>query len=452
MPATVLSAKTNAVTSGWTKVMSFATDELSSAVFFIMRIEGSVTLANRNPYGDASNRWHEALGNVRKRGASLLDGHVADSTAEAAALALLLASAVAGSEPPPARVFRRLPRPRGHYVRIAFAAARCVKALNALVGDSPAMQSVREQTWKACFGESLDQALLLDRVIRDHDVLVLGETGTGKESVAHAIQEGTPGGDDGRPAPRSTLNAAAVPDTLVESELFGHEKGAFTGASTTRIGRVRSASGGCFFLDEVGDLPSTVQVKLLRVMELDEVSPLGADEAYDADLRWVAATHRDLEVMVRAGEFRHDLYQRLAGHVIHIPPLRERPEDIVTIGAAFLVRYPAPPQVNARANAWLSSAEARTYSWPGNVRELENALRNLLLGSRPLVAPRTVQVEAPATIESLPADVAAATAPLAAVCRWYAARALAAADGNRSLAARRLDIDRATLRRHLEGG
>lgn len=419
--------------------------------FSSMQLEGWIGVATRNPFSEGQSGWHEALGNVRRRGVSFLDARVSPATAEAAMLALLVASAVDESESPPARAFRRLPRPRGEYVRIAFAAARCVKALNALVGESPAMRGVREQTWKACFGESLDQALVLDRVIRDHDVLVLGETGTGKESVAHAIQEGTPGADDGRPAPRSTLNAAAVPDTLVESELFGHEKGAFTGASTTRVGRVRSASGGCFFLDEVGDLPSTVQVKLLRVMELDEVSPLGADKAYDADLRWVAATHRDLEGMVRAGAFRHDLYQRLAGQVIHIPPLRERPEDVATIGNAFLARYPAPPNVNARVNAWLASTEARTYSWPGNVRELENALRNLLLGSPPLVVARPAQGVAPDPAETLPAEIAGGVARLADVCRWYASRAVTAAQGNRSLAARRLDIDRATLRRHLDG-
>lgn len=218
------------------------------------------------------------------------------------------------------------------------AAGRCYRALAAVLGGSKRMNRVRRDTWAACFGDSLRSALDLERVIRDHDVLLFGETGTGKEAIARAIQLATPGGTDGAPAPMAAINAAAVPLTLVESALFGHIKGAFTGAQETRTGRLRTASGGSFFLDEVGDLPSTTQVKLLRVMETNEVFPLGSDSPETIDVRYIAATHKDLEAMVECKEFRRDLFQRMAGNVIRMPPLRDRPEDMIEIGTAFVAR------------------------------------------------------------------------------------------------------------------
>jgi len=244
------------------------------------------------------------------------------------------------------------------------------------------MNRVRRDTWAACFGESLRSALELERVIRDHDVLLFGETGTGKEAIARAIQLATPGPADGSAAPMAAINAAAVPDTLVESALFGHVKGAFTGAQETRTGWLRKASGGSFFLDEVGDLPSPTQVKLLRVMETNEVFPLGSDISEIVDVRYIAATHKDLETRVDRNEFRRDLFQRMAGNVIRMPPLRDRPEDMIEIGTAFIARYLGDASVDhsRRIEAWLHSDGAVGYSWPGNVRELQNALRNMMLG------------------------------------------------------------------------
>jgi transcriptional regulator with PAS, ATPase and Fis domain len=320
------------------------------------------------------------------------------------------------------------------------------------------MQRARHDTWAACFGDSLRLALDLERVIRDHDVLILGETGTGKEKFAHAMQTATPGGDDGQPAPSSAINAAAIPDTLVESELFGHEKGAFTGATDARIGRLRSADGGSFFLDEVGDLPQTTQVKLLRVIETNEVFPVGSDVSHSVDVRYIAATHKDLMGLVEARQFRRDLYERLAGNILTIPPLRDRPEDIVEIGKYFLESYAkrSRVEVGEGIESWLSSSEARSYHWPGNVRELQNVLRNLMLGLPPQITSRhpdsgeTTAATPGGT--NIPASILAGTATFQELGDWYIRRVLDDNEGNLTQAARSLGLDRSTIRRRLKSG
>jgi transcriptional regulator with GAF, ATPase, and Fis domain len=273
-----------------------------------------------------------------------------------------------------------------------------------------------------------------------------------EEAVARAIQEGTLGDEGGGPAPRAALNAAAIPDPLVESELFGHVRGAFTGATRDRPGRIRSAAGGCFFLDEVGDLPLTAQAKLLRVMETNRVSPVGSDREHEADVRYVAATHQDLGAMVRAGTFRHDLEQRLAGVVIGLPPLRERPDDIADIGNGFVAHELAGEHHvpdRHRIARWLESAEPLRYAWPGNVRELESALRNMMLGLLPNLAPHRSSTAADRQqMESeLPAAILAGAATLSEASDWYLERVLAAQGGNLACAARVLDVDRSTVKR-----
>ncbi len=346
----------------------------------------------------------------------------------------------------PRKLTARLPRPLAAYRRVAIAAGRAGQALARIRGSSDEIGRTRRATWAACFGDSLRHALEMERVIRDHDVLILGETGTGKELYARAIQQATPGdGDD--PAPSAAINAAAIPDTLVESELFGHVKGAFTGATETRGGRIRSADGGAFFLDEVGDLPMTTQVKLLRVIETDEVYPVGADAPERAVVRYVAATHKDLLEMVEAGGFRRDLYERLAGSVINIPPLRDRPEDILDIGLDFARAYVGEAQLGT-VRRFLDSGEARRYRWPGNVRELQNALRNVMLGLDPGLGAGAVP--AGAGESDVPEAVAARHAPLQAVEAWYVRAVLDDAGGNLSRAARTLGLDRSTVRRRLE--
>ena len=349
----------------------------------------------------------------------------------------------------PKRIWEKLPRTRDDYLRVIAAAGRCHAKLETLAGESDAMRGVRRETWAACFGESLHIALVLHRVIHDHDVLILGETGTGKEAIATAIQEGLVGATAKR-APSNALNAASVPETLIASELFGHVKGAFTGATVERKGRIRTAKGGSFFLDEVGDLSLTTQVKLLRVMETNVVSPLGADQGFVADVRYIAATHKDLARMVDDGEFRRDLYERLAGHVIEIPPLRDRREDIPAMGMAFVVRHlpdGVADGVRERVEKWLRKASKRAYSWPGNVRELQNKLRSAILGFEPEVAHVPLKT---AEAADVPGTILDGSATMRELSDWYLQKVLLLVDHNYAAAARILGVDRATIRRRAQ--
>ena len=209
-------------------------------------------------------------------------------------------------------------------------------------------------------------------------VLVTGESGAGKEVVARAVH----GLSDRRSAPYVAVNCGAIPESLIESELFGHAKGAFTGADSESRGMFREADGGTLFLDEIGELPPAIQVKLLRVLQEEEVWPVGAAKSFPVDVRIIAATARDLEAMIAAGDFRSDLYYRLNVFRIHVPPLRERPEDVPVLAdqllAAHSRRLGKPVEPLDRAALDLLSR----YAWPGNVRELENALERALILAR----------------------------------------------------------------------
>ncbi len=425
-----------------------------------MAIDGRVAAVLQNPFD--SKGWESACAAVQKLDLTallaerLLAGAPIDSLER---LILAAGHARASSDPDdpaaalgervlPRSFEKRLPRERAAYLRVVMAAARCRRALLRLRGRSMAMQRVRRNVWAACFGQSLYHALKLERLIHDHDVLLLGETGTGKEAVAIALLDGALGPPDGSRAPRAMLNVAAVPETLVESELFGHTRGAFTGATSERKGRIRSAAGGCLFIDEVGDLPLTVQVKLLRVMENDLVAPIGSDVEHEANVRYIAATHKPLDQLADAGGFRRDLYERLAGHVIRLPPLRERPEDIVDIGMAIVERELGDDILVDRGQIerWLAGPMARRRPWLGNVRELENVLRDLMLGLDPRAASDRV---APEELSGFPDRIKSCSASLTEVRDWYAARVLEHSGGNWAGAARVLGVDRTTLRRHL---
>ncbi|MCZ6784660.1 MAG: sigma-54 dependent transcriptional regulator [Proteobacteria bacterium] len=206
-------------------------------------------------------------------------------------------------------------------------------------------------------------------------VLVTGESGTGKELVARAIHQASPRAD----GPFIAVNAAAIPRELLESELFGHEKGAFTGAVESRLGRFREASGGTLFLDEIGDMPTDLQAKLLRVLQNSEVTSVGGRQAVAVDVRIIAATHRDLDTEVRAGRFREDLIYRLRVVPLPIPPLRERTADIRTFAEHFTARYAREFESRARYLAPETITRLEDYDWPGNVRELENAIKRALV-------------------------------------------------------------------------
>ncbi|HHY87000.1 MAG TPA: sigma-54-dependent Fis family transcriptional regulator [Verrucomicrobia bacterium] len=210
-------------------------------------------------------------------------------------------------------------------------------------------------------------------------VLIRGATGTGKELIARAIYQHSDRADK----PFIAVNCAAIPETLLESELFGHEKGSFTGAQTRRIGRFEQAHGGTIFLDEIGDLSLNTQAKLLRVLQEKCIQRLGGDEVIPVDVRVLAATHRDLETAIQEKEFREDLMYRLSVVTITLPPLSQRAEDIPELVKFFMGRYGKElgienPSIQPEAIAWM-----QTQPWPGNVRELENVVRRAMLLARP---------------------------------------------------------------------
>ncbi len=206
-------------------------------------------------------------------------------------------------------------------------------------------------------------------------VCILGETGTGKELIARALHERSPRHD----ASFVTVNCAAVPPELIESELFGHEKGSFTGAASRHLGKFEQAHGGTLFLDEVGDMPPPMQAKLLRVLEEGEIERIGAERPVVVDVRVIVATHRDLEDLVRKGQFRQDLYHRIFVFPLFLPPLRERLDDIPPLVEHFASQIAA--QNGWKPKKFLTEAvdELQRYSWPGNIRELRNAVERLLL-------------------------------------------------------------------------
>jgi two-component system nitrogen regulation response regulator GlnG len=242
------------------------------------------------------------------------------------------------------------------------------------------------------------------RVARsDVSVLVTGESGTGKELVARAIHQASPRAD----GPFVAVNAAAIPRELLESELFGHERGAFTGATESRPGRFREAAGGTLFLDEIGDMPVELQAKLLRVLQTSEVTSVGGRRAERVDVRILAATHRDLDVEVKAGRFREDLLYRLRVVPMHLPPLRERPEDVPVLAEHFVARTAHEIGGGPRYLADETIRHLAAYPWPGNVRELENAIkRALVLASGEVLLPDDFRfLETPDAPESAAVDL-----------------------------------------------
>jgi nitrogen regulation protein NR(I) len=230
-------------------------------------------------------------------------------------------------------------------------------------------------------------------------VLIRGATGTGKELVARAIYQHS----DRAKEPFIAVNCAAVPENLLESELFGHERGSFTGAESRRIGRFEQAEGGTIFLDEIGDLSFSTQAKLLRVLQEKCLQRVGGNEVIPVDVRVLAATHRELETAIQEREFREDLFYRLSVVTIHLPALKERSEDIPGLSRFFIQRYAKDlgvqnPSIQPEATAWL-----QTQRWPGNVRELENVIRQALIMARPLAIGLQQVQQAVARSRSFPA-------------------------------------------------
>jgi two-component system nitrogen regulation response regulator GlnG len=296
-------------------------------------------------------------------------------------------------------------------------------------------------------------------------VLITGESGTGKELVARAIYQHGPRAK----APFLAINSAAIPENLLESELFGHEKGAFTGADRKRIGKFEQVSGGTLFLDEVGDMPPALQAKMLRLLQEQSFERVGGNETVRTDVRLIAATHRDLKRWSEEGKFRPDLYYRL-GVFIHLPPLRERGDDLRLLVRHFLRRFSRELGRDVREAAPEALERLRGYPWPGNVRELQSVLKQALLQARgATLLPGHLPALGGPTGGPAPAAPAGEDPDLEAFVRGclasgdgdqYAeahrrldrlllARVLEATGGNQQEAARRLGIVRETLRRRL---
>ena len=250
-------------------------------------------------------------------------------------------------------------------------ASRTVVEGSDILGESPAMQEVFR---------------IIGRLSHSHiNVLINGESGTGKELVAHALHKHSPRAD----SPFIALNMAAIPHDLLESELFGHEKGAFTGAHSMRQGRFEQAHGGTLFLDEIGDMPAELQTRLLRILSDGVFYRVGGHQPIKVDVRIIAATHQDLEERVRSGRFREDLFHRLNVIRIHLPPLRERRQDIPLLTRHFLARAAAELEVAPKTVRPEVLEHLSNLSWPGNVRQLENTCRWLMV----MAAGREIMLE-----------------------------------------------------------
>lgn len=297
---------------------------------------------------------------------------------------------------------------------------------------------------KAVLGSMLTGAPEMLKVTRtiervagaDVSVMLLGASGTGKELLARGLHEASPRSGGSFVA----INCAAIPETLLESELFGHEKGAFTGAVKTTEGKIELAQGGTLFLDEVGDIPLPLQVKLLRFLQERVIERIGGRKPIPVDTRIVCATHRDLDAMVAEGRFREDLYYRLAEIVVRIPSLAERPGDAGLLARHFLARYAEQMKAVQKSFAPDALAAIDAWSWPGNVRELENRIKRAVI----MAEGKTVHAE---DLDLAPGDAAAINlrAVREAADRQAIRHALARSDGNVSAAARMLGISRPTL-------
>jgi DNA-binding NtrC family response regulator len=305
-----------------------------------------------------------------------------------------------------------------------------------VVGSSPVMREVYD-----LLGRLTDSEATL---------LITGESGTGKEMVARALHRRS----RRKSGPFVAVNCAAVPEALLESELFGHVRGAFTDAKTARVGLLAQSSGGTLFLDEIGDMPLSLQPKILRALEERTLRPVGGQQEVPFDARIVAATHRDLDTLVEEGKFREDLFYRI--NVVHLalPPLRARGGDILQLGQLFLARFAVESGKNIQGIGSLAAEKLLGYSWPGNVRELRNTMERAVA----LTRYETISVEdLPEKLKDyrgahviVASDDPSELVPLEEVERRYVLRVMEAVGGNKTMASQVLGLDRKTLYRKLD--
>lgn len=307
-------------------------------------------------------------------------------------------------------------------------------ALKATAGAAPGLGGIITAA-----PEMLKVMRTIERVAKaDVAVMLLGASGTGKELLARGVHEAS----NRRSGAFVAINCAAIPETLLESELFGHEKGAFTGAVKTTEGKIEQAAGGTLFLDEVGDIPLALQVKLLRFLQQRTIERIGGRQEIAVDTRIVCATHQDLEAMIAAGTFREDLFYRLAEIVIRIPPLAERPGDAALLAKAFLHRFAG--EMNSQVKGFASDALAAIdgWRWPGNVRELENRVkRAVIMAEGKMVHAEDLDLGVDSD-EPVALNLKSARE---ASDRRLIRHALARSDGNISNTARLLGVSRPTL-------
>jgi len=339
------------------------------------------------------------------------------------------------------------------------AIGRCIERIAAQVSIQRDLVKVRValarlESSEQIVGRSTAMCRLMDRLntiaSSDAPVLLLGETGTGKELIARALHDRGPR----RGKPFVAINCASFPDTLLEAELFGHERGAFTGAVARRAGRFQAAHGGTLLLDEVGDMSTAAQVKLLRVLEERTVEPLGTNTAIPVDVRVVSATHRDLRKMTRDGLFREDLYYRLNVLGIDVPPLRERAGDLPLLAQYFLNKFHRPGSAPARISPAAWSALA-AFDFPGNVRQLGHAIEHATIMAmdgeiEPRHLPAEIRDEGGAAIGARPAPQTLHVAKQEFE-RQYLRHVLAQSDGKRAEAIKILGISRKNLWEKLRG-
>jgi DNA-binding NtrC family response regulator len=286
---------------------------------------------------------------------------------------------------------------------------------------------------------------LVQRVSRSvSNVLITGESGTGKEMVARAIHEQSP-----RAAmPFVAINCSAIPDHLLESELFGHKKGAFTGAQEARRGLFEEANKGTIFLDEIGDMPIHLQAKLLRVLQEREIRPVGENKSRPIDVRVVAATHKDLRSRVVEGKFREDLYYRLCVVPIQIPPLRDRREDIALFAEYFLKKYCSLNELPEKKFSQAALAKLIHEKWPGNVRELENTIeRTVVLSDQKMIDANDIQIEGRIEFQQNAQVLFSKLPTLSELERDYVQYVLSQTECSKEKAAHILGINRKTLYR-----
>jgi transcriptional regulator with GAF, ATPase, and Fis domain len=333
-----------------------------------------------------------------------------------------------------------------------FAAQASLVIRNALLVNELQLdkQSLQDRIERIRFGEILGSSPAIQEVFRkvqrvaqtDITVLVTGETGTGKELIAREIHNRSLRAK----GPFVSVNCGAIPENLLESELFGHVRGAFTGAVGNKPGRFQTANKGTLFLDEIGEMPVALQVKILRALQEHSITRVGDTTSEPVDIRIIAATNRDLEAETRAGRFREDLYYRLNVVRLHLPPLRDRGDDIVVLARYMLSRY--APEYSSKVRGFAPSAivAVKRYRWPGNIRELENRIKKaVVLADKAMLGPDDLGINP----DEIPAIL-----PLAeARERWqrsYINEVLSINGGNRTKTARDLGVDPRTIFRHLE--